>query len=33
VAKGKQNYDKRHAIAEKAAKRDIDRQLKERSRY
>ncbi|MCY6356863.1 SsrA-binding protein SmpB [Clostridium sp. ZS2-4] len=33
VAKGKQNYDKRHTIAEKAAKRDIDRQLKERNRY
>ncbi|MCY6371072.1 SsrA-binding protein SmpB [Clostridium ganghwense] len=33
VARGKHNYDKRHSIAEKAAKRDIDRQLKERSRY
>lgn len=33
VAKGKKNYDKRDAMLEKAAKRDIDRQMKERSRY
>src|SRR3712207_5386525 len=33
VAKGKKNYDKRDAIAAKAAKRDIDRQIKERMRY
>ncbi|KEH99210.1 SsrA-binding protein SmpB [Clostridium massiliodielmoense] len=33
VAKGKKNYDKRDAIAAKAAKRDIDRQMKERMRY
>ncbi|KOA20736.1 SsrA-binding protein [Clostridium homopropionicum DSM 5847] len=32
VAKGKKNYDKRDAIAEKSAKRDIDRQMKERMR-
>jgi SsrA-binding protein len=32
VAKGKKDYDKRDAILEKAAKRDIDRQLKERMR-
>ncbi|MCY6958988.1 SsrA-binding protein SmpB [Clostridium brassicae] len=32
VARGKHNYDKRHTIAEKAAKRDIDRQMKERYR-
>ncbi|ERI89883.1 SsrA-binding protein [Clostridiales bacterium oral taxon 876 str. F0540] len=30
VAKGKHNYDKRDAMLEKAAKRDIDRQMKER---
>jgi SsrA-binding protein len=30
VAKGKKDYDKRDAMLEKAAKRDIDRQLKER---
>lgn len=30
VAKGKKNYDKRDAMIEKAAKRDIDRQMKER---
>lgn len=30
VARGKHNYDKRHTIAEKAAKRDIERQMKER---
>ncbi|MBM7870482.1 SsrA-binding protein [Clostridium pascui] len=33
VAKGKKNYDKRDAMLEKAAKRDIDREMKERSRY
>ena len=33
VAKGKKNYDKRDTMLEKAAKRDIDRQMKERSRY
>ncbi len=33
VAKGKKNYDKRDAMLEKAAKREIDRQIKERSRY
>jgi len=33
VAKGKKNYDKRDAMLEKAAKRDIDRQMKERSKY
>lgn len=33
VARGKKNYDKRNSIAEKTAKRDIDRQLKERTRY
>jgi len=33
VANGKKNYDKRDAIAAKAAKRDIDRQIKERMRY
>ncbi|MDT8717888.1 SsrA-binding protein SmpB [Clostridium sp. 19966] len=33
VAKGKKDYDKRDAMLEKAAKRDIDRQLKERSKY
>ncbi|CAG7839430.1 SsrA-binding protein [Clostridium haemolyticum] len=32
VAKGKKNYDKRDAIAAKSAKRDIDRQMKERMR-
>ncbi|MEA4826987.1 MAG: SsrA-binding protein SmpB [Clostridium sp.] len=32
VARGKKNYDKRDAIAEKSAKRDIDRQMKERYR-
>jgi SsrA-binding protein len=30
VAKGKKNYDKRDAMLEKDAKRDIDRQMKER---
>lgn len=33
VAKGKKNYDKRDDMLEKAAKRDIDRQLKERNKY
>lgn len=33
VAKGKKNYDKRDSMLEKAAKRDIERQLKERSKY
>ncbi|AWI03036.1 SsrA-binding protein SmpB [Clostridium drakei] len=33
VAKGKKNYDKRDAMLEKAAKRDIDRQMKEREKY
>lgn len=33
VAKGKKNYDKRDAMLEKAAKRDIERQLKERTKY
>lgn len=33
VAKGKHNYDKRNDMLEKAAKRDIDRQMKEKSRY
>ena len=32
VAKGKKDYDKRDAMLEKAAKRDIDRQIKERSK-
>lgn len=32
VARGKKNYDKREAIAERSAKRDIDRQIKERMR-
>lgn len=32
VAKGKKDYDKRDAMLEKAAKRDIDRQMKERLR-
>ncbi|OAA90054.1 SsrA-binding protein SmpB [Clostridium ljungdahlii] len=33
VAKGKKNYDKRNTMLERAAKRDIDRQMKERSKY
>lgn len=33
VAKGKKDYDKRDAMLEKAAKIDIDRQMKERSKY
>ncbi len=32
VARGKKDYDKRNSIAEKSAKRDIDRELKERMR-
>lgn len=32
VARGKKDYDKRDAMLEKAAKRDIDRQMKERMR-
>jgi SsrA-binding protein len=32
VAKGKKDYDKRDAMLEKAAKRDIDRQMKDRFR-
>lgn len=33
VCRGKKNYDKRDSMLEKAHKRDIERQLKERSRY
>ncbi len=33
VAKGKKDYDKRDAMLEKAAKIDIERQMKERTRY
>lgn len=33
VAKGKKDYDKRDAMLEKAAKRDIDRQMKEKAKY
>jgi SsrA-binding protein len=32
VARGKKDYDKRDAMLEKAAKRDIDRQMKEKLR-
>ncbi|MBP1744722.1 MAG: SsrA-binding protein [Firmicutes bacterium] len=32
VARGKKDYDKRDSMMEKDAKRDIDRQMKERSR-
>lgn len=32
VCRGKKDYDKRDAMLEKAAKRDIDRQMKERLR-
>lgn len=32
VARGKKDYDKRDVMLEKAAKRDIDREIKERSR-
>lgn len=33
ICKGKKNYDKRDAMLEKAHKRDIDRQMKERNKY
>ncbi|WP_010293501.1 SsrA-binding protein SmpB [Clostridium senegalense] len=33
ICKGKKSYDKRDSMLEKAHKREIDRQLKERSRY
>lgn len=33
VAKGKKNYDKRQDLIEKAVKRDIERELKDRIRY
>lgn len=33
IAKGKKDYDKRDAMLEKAAKRDIDRQMKEKMKY
>ncbi|SKA73046.1 SsrA-binding protein [Clostridium sp. USBA 49] len=33
VAKGKKNYDKRDAMLEKAAKRDIEREIKNKMRY
>lgn len=33
LAKGKRDYDKRDSMLEKDAKRDIDRQMKERSKY
>ncbi len=33
LCKGKKNYDKRADMAEKAAKRDIQRAIKERNRY
>lgn len=33
VAKGKKDYDKRNAMLEKAAKRDIQRELKDRIKY
>ncbi len=32
LAKGKKNYDKRHALAERQAKRDIDRAMKQSRR-
>ena len=32
VAKGKKDYDKRDSLLERASKRDIDRELKERNR-
>ena len=31
LAKGKKEYDKRHAIAKRQANRDVERALKERS--
>ena len=33
LARGKKNYDKRDSIAEKQAKRDIDRALKNQNKY
>ncbi|MEQ8199582.1 MAG: SsrA-binding protein SmpB [Clostridiaceae bacterium] len=33
VCRGKKNYDKRDSMLEKAHKRDVERALKERSRY
>lgn len=33
VAKGKKDYDKRDSMLEKAAKREMDRQMKERTKY
>ncbi|HBT19578.1 MAG TPA: SsrA-binding protein [Clostridiaceae bacterium] len=33
VAKGKKNYDKRDALLEKAHKRDVAREVKERNKY
>lgn len=33
ICKGKKNYDKRDSMLEKAHKRDIERQLKERNKY
>ena len=33
ICKGKKNYDKRDVMLEKAHKRDIERQMKERSKY
>ena len=33
LASGKHNYDKRAALAEKSAKRDIDREMKDRQKF
>jgi SsrA-binding protein len=33
LAKGKHSYDKRDAIAERDAQRDMDRALREREKY
>ncbi|WP_300350387.1 SsrA-binding protein SmpB [Clostridium sp.] len=33
ICRGKKNYDKRDSMLEKAHKREMDRQLKERNRY
>lgn len=33
ICRGKKNYDKRDSMLEKAHKRDIERQMKERNRY
>ena len=33
ICKGKKNFDKRDAMLEKAHKRDIERQMKEKNRY